>query len=1189
MMRFIHESVLEYLSAEGLWEMVRTVPKERWAGDLARYVEPEQYASWGPVMRQMAELAAARDDCGQSALEALIDWCRDWRRNLFGLDCLPTVYAKLAADRPGTSDAASERLFEVVGDPDFITLKLEQSHLCGSVQADVRYARDAALRQFWPGVGHSTDCRHLPRLVQFSLMAFKTRKALFLLGKGVTELASVGRYREAIHRARLLVEGSPKAGYALYLMIAWIAASKAQESALTGAAGGPTSTLQTHREAAEQALAAALAIPRHQCFVPPGCAAVVLAVARSLLTLGCEPEALEVVERFGDLRDSAEEQRRQSACAHLVRLASEEGLDRGTRLRLLGRARALADRGRLSEHHEPFPSESEAEARYKEQMSLYRDRIAVALGYAAADQPEAVAELYGALLEEWLRGCGGGAWLAVLLEEWHRTCGAGAGVWLRGLGWEARAQIEALDLLLEGLEALPRAPWIAGWCHRLRTELDRFARSGSWKIGVWLARAQLISGQQDAAETILTAVFDQLKVGFVIAAEAAQEDSMLAGLAEWRSQEGERRNAIPSLAEVALRMRPPWQHTHLPGLARAAHEATQAHLDEWLEVRTCPEVFQLRGPAELEKSLRALSGDLTASLRSECRVLRALRESGHPDLHTAMEQLKASLSALAECEVKKLAEALRLRIALELYELGEAELSVDAVPADLGAITADDLFSDSPETMPLWDLPELRRRCPAFWAANPGVRAVVDALLATLTAANHQATAAARAEGHVAAGQVAEAAMVLEKELLFDAWCDVDSEARESFLALAAGLQSKAPERAFEAWRHASVFGRSAVEALIAEIRRSGTPIHPNLVAKLRRVLEERQSVDPDLLIALARLCLTSAPEDSSTLLSRALAEIRPDRWTPELGSELIEFIDSAQELAPDLAGRALDTAAGFAARDPASIWGLAAFLVEVGRRLARANRAVKAWSLLIDVYYRHVKTEFPEGAEDLAEAAEKAWSVEFDLEDSGEATRPSGLNESIFYLRCVEARVKALRELVRLGDPASYKDQVINLHEAIRRLWKTWPFGRPGLKASSRVLAELLEEVGERRAARGVLARLEALEPPAAQRPAPVSTAAEYAEIADTLPSGAEDEADRLLASIADKRGAEWVVARAKLLRVKCRNLEERRRQLAALLGRPDADALTAVDAILAELIRACDEPAVLAEVLDLCARGTV
>ncbi len=157
-LRFLHDSFIDYFCAEGLCEMIR-----RWEGPtLDRCIA--DYSGWGPAMRLLLELVEDGED-----LQFLINRCQNWQMNVFGLDCLPHLYARLAltleAEKQPTAASMTQKIFDLVGKDKFLQQKAQRSHFCEPMVEYVRLALKTALDGFRPDEPGPTNYRYLAEVV----------------------------------------------------------------------------------------------------------------------------------------------------------------------------------------------------------------------------------------------------------------------------------------------------------------------------------------------------------------------------------------------------------------------------------------------------------------------------------------------------------------------------------------------------------------------------------------------------------------------------------------------------------------------------------------------------------------------------------------------------------------------------------------------------------------------------------------------------------------------------------------------------------------------------------------------------------------------------------------------------------------------------------------------------------------
>lgn len=492
---------------------------------------------------------------------------------------------------------------------------------------------------------------------------------------------------------------------------------------------------------------------------------------------------------------------------------------------------------------------------------------------------------------------------------------------------------------------------------------------------------------------------------------------------------------------------------------------------------------------------------------------------------------------------------------------------------------------------PLRDFPEMRRCCPAFWETYTEVRDAVDRLIGEHGKSEEDLRdqdITLKPEWLLAPGRLIEVAEV------FDDWVMDKEHEGLSFeykryvggwlAALVAGLQDRYPDAGKKAlhrlkagdfpgvvsWRYGEAPG-----VLIEALRQRGERIHSAIVEELIPMIRERWEWR-ELSLALARICLHQGTRvQSAQLVDLALEGIEEGFskagsifWDWGFTGELLELIDDAQELVPDLAWKALEKASLFP--------GQASFSVGVAGRLCRWGRMKNGLAL----FRRILKGKCPK-------------------------PKNIGIGLSTEESQSMTMRAWAAGELWEIGRKAWAKKVIVPLCCELERLWEegqgldlqgvyqveaTVGHLRSPLLAASNALAAMgdQEAAGELRCRAKELEELVEREEQALARsfvpPAQVGTgtAEWYLRRADALQSGDACEADRLSEEIRDRQGPDWIPVKLKLLKVKLADPEEYRRQLAGLLRLPGGDDLTVVDATLSELIRLCEDPQILLKIFE-------
>lgn len=472
-----------------------------------------------------------------------------------------------------------------------------------------------------------------------------------LEGESVVKLAATGQYREAFRRAHLLGERYGQTRYALLLLIAWMAVEKAKERRTSGDSPGA----RHHYQAAKRAVDEALGVDPRDCFLEYWLEKPILAIAQGLTDEGWVDQAVGVIERFG--KEATQSQNRwegvgygscELACNeeqwdrdlgsrrhvshYLAQLARSASLERDARLRLLDQARGWADDVLNSPDYNWDWAEESA---------------TIAVIYAELGLPEQAGEIYGGLLEEWVR-----KWGLVAAEQKQR---------------ELKELVEALDPLLDGLEKLLDAPWVADWCQNLKIRVELLpAPDYQPALQVRLARACLIAGDSRGVEWLLTQAMEGLGRG-------TASDTVTAGF--------ERFSGLwPKVSEQ-------WRDRHLPQIIRLAHEGIVRILDETFrrEFRRFPS----RWVGRAEEGLRALTS-------IECVLIRELACLNSSHVKEARQSVAESIRAIRGCSKLKMLKALTLfRMGFRLYEIGEIDLATDAmahgVSSRIENLTLDDL------------------------------------------------------------------------------------------------------------------------------------------------------------------------------------------------------------------------------------------------------------------------------------------------------------------------------------------------------------------------------------------------------------------------------------------------------------------------------------------------------------------
>lgn len=316
---FQHEAFREYFAAEALRALCEAGLRLDASSDVRQATLHEleclarDYATWSPVLSLLPDLLRDR-----VVVQALIDWCEHGQAQLFGLDCLPALYA---------CAGNVEALWRRVRDAAFQQQKLAQHEPCWrSVVADVRLALE-----------HAIQAQRLPEMVRFGLLLPWATWAVRFTGY-VTPLAAHGRYETALQHVDLLA--APRQAsvrYRLLLSIAWMAALNSRQE---------HARATYHVEQARQALARAY---HTDGTIDVAWRPVVLKLVETLLAQEI-PEAIEVLKRFGREAGSTE-RNRAYACRYLAQLAQEAVLPRERRVWLVREAEALANALSGEDHH----------------------------------------------------------------------------------------------------------------------------------------------------------------------------------------------------------------------------------------------------------------------------------------------------------------------------------------------------------------------------------------------------------------------------------------------------------------------------------------------------------------------------------------------------------------------------------------------------------------------------------------------------------------------------------------------------------------------------------------------------------------------------------------------------------------------------------------------------------------------
>lgn len=1163
-LQFLHDSLQDYFCAEGLCEEGVTE-----LADLA-----DDYALWGQVMHLLPDLLDA------SALHDFLshDAILDWQHNDFALDCLPRLYR-----RRGHVDDV-DHLLSLVGDVHFQTRKREKQHLCYyPLLEDVQCALEEAIKRFCGKPGGSINYSYLPEVVRFSLLRPLVRTSKGGAGSSVVELASEGNYIQAMRLAQLVGADAPEAAYHLLLLIVWIAARKAGDVRL---GQGRTAEDMAHYQSAQKALDEALRIDARWCRLPHNewenrdamWEMFLLDLARTLLDKGLEAQAIAVIKRFGDpeqpesiLEDAAvsprwnppPSKRRAAAASHYLMTASES-LDGAARTRLVERAeelaRALPPKGTAGENRAP--------ARWVE-------LVRVAVAYASAGAHNKAGQLYSELLGQWITG-----WQEATLEQPPDED--------QKVPASVVRQVDMLDVLLTGLRKMDSSPWMRDWCAQLDATVGLSAPWCPVASPLRVAEGCALGGDPDRAEALLTSVIGDLDNEDKTAPDTLGE-------------------AIERTTQIAQKLSPPWQTIHLWPLMGAA---TRCLAD--VARRIVPLLEELERPANRDDDngidevlyfeLPPLFKELRQCAQSACTLLQIVRRLSVQDL--ARCEITQAIQAIDQLVTsffspRRFQTMLLLEMAVELWDMDEIDLAEQALaPGKADISTAFSEYNWESDREAWTDIFRAwRGRCPALWTTYRNIRDTRDAALST------ERQPPLTMEWCLKNFPLSEIAEYFEREA-HKARQKVLRHAAERYtghflLDLLDALASRGAPQEQEAaeiyrWLLNGFFGLKVPETTLVEALCKAAFDADFQTEMVRRA--EANLKYCYLLAVMARALLQSGRRNEATdLFERVLDSMKRERfWDEELAWALINFADGAQEQHEQtLARRALEEAQSFSER-----------VLERARSL-RSRSRIRFFDKIIA---EHLGVFDPSRLRVLAAVAGR-------LSRQGWPEEGRILFDRVFqvlpHYNDAELRAEVATELWHSGERAKAREILEPTLRAIQdRLAQVPedsqdpedPLGGPLILGLNEVrdvdvVAEALREMEEPERRRNLLERASEYFARVGifHIPDPVLTLAKlgrlaeaqqlaeeklsqddaklavtYLELAGMLPSGDDSIAKRMLSTIRDRRGPQWILVKARL--GKFLGNEERPRQLAALLRLPESGEWDVTESLLAGLITMCD-----------------